>query len=151
MVLIELELSNEAFEEVRDKCIAAGLIVDEPREWDQDSKPFTVGGTTFKEWKYVPKPEEIARQEEYRKTPLGQLMEKFIAHGANRFLDDLLKPNYLLDGVDTAGMKFDTSLRIRLPNGYSVTNDPAPRPKRAWEKKLSKDHFVNIGSEWLDK
>lgn len=67
--MIELELSNEAFEEVRDKCVAAGLIADEPRAWDEDSKPFTAGGITFKEWKYVPTPEEIARQEEYRKDP----------------------------------------------------------------------------------
>lgn len=126
--MIELELNNEAFEEVRDKCVAAGLIEDEPREWDQDSKPFTVGGITFKEYKYVPTPEEIARQEEYSKTPLGKLMAELAAHSANRFLGDLLKPNYM-DGVDTSGMKIGTALRIRLPN----------------------DHFNKIGDEWLDK
>lgn len=127
--MIELELSNEAFEEVRDKCIAAGLLADEPSSWDEDSKPFTVGGITFKEYKYVPTPEDIARQEEYRKTPLGKLMGKLAAHSANRLLDDLLKPNYLLDGVDTSGMKIGTTLRIRLPS----------------------DHFNKIGDEWLDK
>lgn len=127
--MIELELSNEAFEEIRDKCIAAGLIADEPRSLDEDSKPFMVGGITFKEYKYVPTPEDIARQEEYRKTPLGKLMGELAAHSANRLLDDLLKPNYFLDGVETSGMKVGTTLRIRLPA----------------------DYFNKIGDEWLDK
>lgn len=127
--MIELELSNEAFQELRDKCIVAGLIPDEPIEWFQDYEPFTIGGITFKEYKYVPTPEDIARQEAYRKTPLGKLMGEIAAHSANRLLDDLLKPNYLLDGIDTSGMKIGTTLRIRLPS----------------------DHFNKIGDEWLDK
>lgn len=128
--MIELELSTEAFEEIRDKCIAAGLIVDEPREWDEDAEPFTVGGVTFKEWKYVPTPEDIARQEEYRKTPFGKVMTEAINQIAektacdilqlpNPLLDSLLGTNYLLDGVDTSGMKIGTTIRIRLPSDHA--------------------------------
>ena len=127
--MIELELSCEAFEEVRDKCIAAGIIEDVPVDWCEDHADFTVGGITFKEWKYVPTAEDIARREEYRKTPLGQLMEKTInkqvADMINGFrkgnwLSEYLGNNHLLGKIDTKDLKVGTTLRIRLPSDYTV-------------------------------
>lgn len=134
MVLIELELNSEAFEEVRDKCITAGLIADELRSWDEDSKPFTVGGVTFKEWKYVPTPEDIARREEYLKSPFGQSMQQMLNLSAAKIADLIQNPsafarNPMFDGIDTTDMKVGTTLRIRLP----------------------RDYFVKIGDEWLDR
>jgi hypothetical protein len=122
--MTEIELSCEAFEEIRDKCVAAGLIADEPREWDEDAKPFTVGGITFKEWKYVPTPEDIARREEYRKTPLGQLMAQTFESNAAKLLASLSAPNYFLDHLSgeldkTLDAKIGTTLRIRLPSDYA--------------------------------
>ena len=131
--MIEIELSNEAFEEVRGKCIAAGLIVDERREWDEDARPFTVGGVTFKEWKYVPTPEDIARQEEYRKTPLGQLMDRSIEAMASETLNKIQTPNPFIGlysqsedfrkMLDNQNTKIGTTLRIRMPADYKVKND----------------------------
>lgn len=90
----------------------------------------------FKRWRR--RREIIRRLVAYAKTADGR---KFIEE-MNR--GNLILADYEAEILGAESPYIGATLRIRLPNDYVFSDGPRLR-------ELPRDHFVHIGSGWLDK
>lgn len=112
--MTEIVLHEEAFDELREAFIGAGVLVD-----DSDmrrAEAFTVQDITYKLWEPPPlTPEQIERQKAFMATPLGQCVMSMFKRANERIAEDLLKDHAFIDGPQ---WPVGTQLRIRLPNDF---------------------------------
>jgi hypothetical protein len=119
--LTEIVLHEEAFEELRNAFVEAGLLI-----WDIDMihDEFNVGDITFRLWEYIPTPDEIARNETFAKSPLGQICAAMFKRANDSFIESLNDRNAFIAFMKGEQWPVRNNAKIRLPNDYAVTDGP---------------------------
>lgn len=119
--MTEIVLHEDAFEELRGAFISQGVLPDDNDTLYADQ--FTVNDITFKLWKYAPTPEEIERNRLFAESPMGKFCIEVFKRTNEKFVKSLVdRPEDFLfaQGKQWDGANIGTTLRIRLPNDYSV-------------------------------
>lgn len=113
------ELSDEEFEILKD------LFSDHGSDCPYtDSNKLQALGEKFGILEPIQPPteEELKRREEFRNSPFGLMMSKMLVSINMSIVEDILKPNALIENFGKEGAKIGSTLKIKLPNDYTVGN-----------------------------
>ncbi len=126
--MIEIVLHEEAFEELLSAFIEKGICTSDTDTYAADQ--FTVNDVTFKRWKYVPTPEEIERNRQFAESPLGKACIGMFKRANDKFVKELTEQKSAAEffaAEQWASREIGTTLKIRLPNDYTLIDGPLLR------------------------